>query len=434
MNSVVARLLSLLLVAFLAVYTGYQAYRYFYSPYRTERAISYHVTDSVRMKALVLREEAALPFHGGGVLSLLARDGEKVNDRSLLGYVYASEEQAQYMNRVAELEQEIRRLEALGTPEALMHLNVGLLGNQISGQLVQLSQLSASGNAGLEQDMLGSLQELLNKRQLVTGQTQSFSGAIARLTQEKESLLARASGAYTQIVSPGAGYFSRYTDGHEATLTPALLEELNNSQLAALISGSYPQSTNTLGKLVTSHNWYLAALLPKREAAKFIPGNVVTLALATKSLTPIPAVVWEVGQAENDLCRVVLRCDIISADLLTMRNPTLKVNFKQYSGLRVSNQAIRIVDGQTGVYVKTGYDIQFRPVRVIYEEAGYVICSNEPLEVLQDGQPYTPPDELQMQEEDALQEEETSDRPKGLNLLDEVIIGGVGLYDGKPLT
>ena len=69
----------------------------------------------------------------------------------------------------------------------------------------------------------------------------------------------------------------------------------------------------------------------------------------------------------------------------------------------VSDSAVRLVDGQVGVYVSSGYDIRFRPIEVLYQGDGYQIC-REDLTV-----------------------------ENGLKMFDQVIVKGTDLYDGKPL-
>ena len=80
------------------------------------------------------------------------------------------------------------------------------------------------------------------------------------------------------------------------------------------------------------------------------------------------------------------------------------VKFKSISGLRVSSSAIRFEGIQKGVYIIRGEKLAFRPVDVLYEGAGFVVC--------REANPEAEPDCLQQ--------------------YDDVVIEGAQLYDGKP--
>lgn len=78
----------------------------------------------------------------------------------------------------------------------------------------------------------------------------------------------------------------------------------------------------------------------------------------------------------------------------------MRIILKEYSGLVVNTEAVRIVDDVKGVYVDNGYMIKFKPIEVIYTGDGYMLCK-------------------------------VSEDKSGLVLYDEVVIGGRNLYDGK---
>ena len=87
----------------------------------------------------------------------------------------------------------------------------------------------------------------------------------------------------------------------------------------------------------------------------------------------------------------------MNGELSLIRTQPLTIIVSSSEGLYVPNDARRIVDDQIGVFVKTGNAIKFKPIEVIYNGTGFVICKK-------DGE---------------------------LRLYDEVIVKGNDLYDGK---
>ena len=108
-----------------------------------------------------------------------------------------------------------------------------------------------------------------------------------------------------------------------------------------------------------------------------------------------------------NLPRVWLPCAKVSDDCQTAymphRTANVKISFRNYKGLRISQKALRILDGEKGVYVKSGYSVKFKKVDILYTGLDYYLCQ------IQYG---------------------SSDQ---LSLFDEVIVEGTDLYDGKPI-
>ena len=77
---------------------------------------------------------------------------------------------------------------------------------------------------------------------------------------------------------------------------------------------------------------------------------------------------------------------------------------KEYDGLKVSKNALRVVDSKRGVYVLTGMQVKFVEVNVLFSNDSYMIC------------------------------EKQSADDSVLRLYDEVIVKGKNLYDGKIIS
>ena len=92
----------------------------------------------------------------------------------------------------------------------------------------------------------------------------------------------------------------------------------------------------------------------------------------------------------------------MNGNIAVTRNAKMTVVTESYSGIRISNKAIRVVNGQTGVYIIQGSIVKFRPVEIIYTTETFSLCKRD---------------------ENNLSE--------AIRLYDEVIEKGKNLYDGK---
>ena len=86
------------------------------------------------------------------------------------------------------------------------------------------------------------------------------------------------------------------------------------------------------------------------------------------------------------------------------RTEEIEIRLKSYKGLRVPKEAVREVDGVTGVYTLVSQKIEFRPIEVLYTGDTYVVAKYD------------------------------SGDDDGLRLYDQVITEGKDLYDGKVYT
>ena len=400
MNSFTGKLATFVLVLFLMVYAGYQAYRYLYSPYKTEVAYEFEVFDTIKVHGLVLRDEQVIPAAVTGTLAYQVEEAEKVTADTVIANVYDDSEQARIYHQLGQKDREISLLEEIQDPGSRIFTNTEMLTGQITELAGTLVDAVALGNAETAYDIREQLFININKKQLAVKIVDSFDSRIEELNQEKAALTRSYYGEARPLYAPDQGYFSRYTDGQEDYYTLDRLSQLTAAEIKNA-TDTGPVS-GALGKLVATHNWYYVAVVNPIEAEKFVPGTTIYVTFATQNLYDIPMVVSNVRE-DGSQNIVTLKSDYVSPGVLALRTATAQINFKRYKGLRVSDSAIRMVDGVTGVYIMTGYDIRFRPVEIIYDGPGYKLCRTS----------YT--------------------GSATLNLFDQVIVKGTDLYDGKTI-
>lgn len=97
------------------------------------------------------------------------------------------------------------------------------------------------------------------------------------------------------------------------------------------------------------------------------------------------------------------------------RRQTIELSTANHEGIRVSNSAIRIKDGQTGVYAIVGSKIVFKKTEVLYNYGSYSICA-------------IPVNPAYPTRHDIAYSSKTE-----LSLHDSVVIDGDEIYDGMRL-
>ncbi|MEG1773340.1 MAG: HlyD family efflux transporter periplasmic adaptor subunit [Oscillospiraceae bacterium] len=403
MNARGARIaLTTLLALFAASYSIYVAVRFFYSPYQTETAFEYTVSDSYRAKAVAVREEKVLSDSRTGVLSYTCEDSEVVIPGTVIAEVYSDPADLRWQNLAEQAEREIELLSDAQSGSSQYWGN-----DRLNAQINDAVGGTVSGAAKKDLSMLGEqrekLQLLLGRKQILTGREQDFSERIAYLTSQREYAVSQITQTHDEITAPVGGYFCSSLDGYETQLTSTDFSAVSVENYRRAATGAMkPVELSGVGKVQLGHHWYLVMVVPQAESARFVDKTKVTLDFEVGGCREIPASVYQVIDDGSGEVAVVFQCNRVNGPLINLRQATVNVRFKSYSGLKINPGAIRF-DGQTeGVYVIQGGRITFKEVTRLYTDTDFVLCEYN-----------------ELAGNDALK------------LFDEVIVEGVDLYDGK---
>ena len=402
MKSGMIRLVSVLLLAFLVVYGGWQVYRFVFAGYKTETAAGFEVARSITTRGILVRTEERMDKNITGVVHYLAPEGSKFVSSTPLAEVYSSQEEADDAARRSRLAKErdlIRGIrESTNTDQTQ---DLGILSGDISAALTRLTRSACYQDPEPAEELRMTLTEKFTRSQMITGTVTADS-----LKAREDELEAQTPAilSSSQVYGSGVGYFSRFVDNNEKVFIPAMLDDLDSGTIGELLSREYPYDDGAFGKKVTDFRWYYATTVSIEEAAMFSPGVQVTMTFSGGSGASVTGTVDRVTEEpENQCAVVVIRSDEINSDTISRRTATVKVGFSNYQGVRFSKKALRIVNNQKGVYIKSGYEVQFRLVDIVYTGKDFYLSRME------------------------------YNSSTYLNMFDEVIVEGTDLYDGKPL-
>ena len=162
------------------------------------------------------------------------------------------------------------------------------------------------------------------------------------------------------------------------------------------------QPSAAAGKVVGGYEWYFACVVSDTYYNALAVGNSLSLKMNFVSEDEVPVTVAACNKDNDGNLAVVFRCAYMSEELSDIRTETAQLLLVRHTGLRVPKRAIVINDEmQAGVYIRSGNVAAFRKINQLFSEpADYVIC-------------------------------EAMDKSGYLQLYDDIIVSGKGLYDGK---
>lgn len=370
-----------------------------YKPVTAESAVFYTANNGFKITGVIIRNEILVENTQSGVLHFMIDDGERVAKNGVVANIYQSESASITLSQIESVQNKINDINDILSYNDLDAANLELINKRVSDNLNGLVLSSAYGNFGDVPKSSESLLFSINRRQAAMGDTSSFSAELSALQSQLDTLNGSLTGIKGQITATESGYFLSKTDGYETVLKSDNLQIYTPEYL----DGLTPQNNSeaTVGKIVSDYEWYIAAKVSINDSHNYKAGETLKIYTSVKSSPVLPVTVKQINTSSDSSDAVIIfSCSEMNSELASLRSGPMTVVSKEYSGLKVSKKALRVVDSQKGVYIVKGMQAKFVPVEILYSNDSIMIC-------------------------------EKSDKDGSLRLYDQVIVKGRNLYDGK---
>lgn len=397
----IIQLVGIVLLASVSLYVVMQCFVIFHQSYKTETAIAYTMADSVTLDGVVSFD--AVPVEGSGNLGYLVQDGERVSNGTVLAEYYTDDSQGLLRERLDRLG---RTIDLLSKSQNSTGSDLSVLTNQtrqaLYNLLDKLDTAEYSGITDAENDFLLAQ----NRLQISTGQTGDFSQTISALQAEYDEINTQLSSLQT-ITATTNGYFSSTEAAPLIVTDRQALDNASPAELQQMLNDGFPAAdTNRAGQIATGFSWRFYAVCDLQTAARFDGITSVNISVPGKQNTPLAATLVEITPSEEEgIAKLVFECQTINAEILSFGQETAQIDIKTYKGIRIDKEALHIVDGAYGVYVKYGNLQRFLKIKILYEDENYILVPS-------DGAIGT---------------------DNEVRLYDEIIVQGTNLQDGKLL-
>lgn len=391
----------LLSLALVSVYIIVQCFVIFRRSYKTETAIKYTLAESITIDGVVAFD--SVDVAGSGDLGYLVQDGERVTNGTVVAEVYTDDSQGLQRERLDRLE---RTITLLTKSQNSTGSDLSVLTNQTKQALYNLlDKINTAQYSGIT-DAEDTFLLAQNRLQVSTGQTAGFADTIAALQVEYDSIKAQLDALQT-ITATTNGYFSSTAASPAIAADRQALDDADPATLQKMLADGFPAAaTDRAGQITTGFSWKFYAVCDLDTAARFDNISSVKISVPGKQNTPLSATVEEVTlDKDNGIAKIVLQCQTINAEVLSFGQETAQIDLKTYEGIRIDKEALHIVDGQRGVYVKYGNLQRFLKITTLYENDSYIL-------IPENGKIGT---------------------DNEVRLYDEIIVQGTNLQDGKLL-
>ena len=352
-----------ILLAAIAAYFGYNVVSSLYAPLMTATVTPYEAGAGYYASGFVVREEELL-YSQYGTTVLNCAEGAHVAANDTVATGYRSEDAKTRQTRIDELSGQIEQLQYAWSAVSSVY-DQAALDADIAGDLAQLSRYLALRDMNSVSDLSPELKGLILRRTGSDSDSGSLQARISTLQAELETLEAQSAGDTSAILAGKAGTFSAAVDGYESVLTPERLMEMTVAEFESV----QPDETdaNAIGRLVTSATWYYACVVPASELSGVEEGDRATLTFARDYYQPVTMRVARLDGNEAGSRLLVLSSDRALQNVTLLRQQSAEIVFTSYSGLRVPKSAVRVENGQTGVYILEGTLAKWKPITILHD-------------------------------------------------------------------
>lgn len=423
----------------LALVIGLIGYKNFEDRLITQTVYEMEAYEGIGTKILFVRNEKPLDSSTGKNLVFVASQADKLakGDKYALSFEN-SDEALKYFEK-ERLKKELERYKTLNNSSKVGAIKVATAERVVDESFIDLLiDFNNHDNSLLDSRIDDFRDKLIFFQNSISNEKKDFSSKIETINSEIASLDRSGIPKYSYFTD-SAGYFSRYSDGHENLVNFENVNQLTCTEFERLISDIDSKPSSDKGKIVSDYTYYALAVLENKDLLRMklpIEGedlslNGFELAFGQNDSYRVDAEVVAINSCGNKGL-VVFKCKGLNESVIDLRLEDSTICFNQQTGLKVSKEALRFDDDNNpGVYIKSLNVIKFVKINILGEFKDQLIVSKY-TPVKKDKNDKTTEATVDIATTDG--ETETSAEKKSeriLEIYDEVVIDGKGLYARK---
>ncbi len=399
-------------------YFGYHIWHPFTKEIETVFATQASYQESIETQGYIFRTETLLSGASSSQSVVPdVKEGEHIRKGGNVAKIYSGFA-PDTVSRIAEIEEQIEMLRRYGTEGSVSLKDTESIENDIFQALADMREFSDKGNAGGAAALRQNLVAYVGERAVLTGSYSGIESEISSLESEKQSLMANLGSLMGSVSTPISGYYYSETDGYETVFLAEELADMTLTELREVLA--YPPAEGSAaGKTVTQSRWYLVCMVDESEKNTYKVGSSCTVKFKNTE-TSLEMTVNSVLY-DKEGAAIILTSNRMPQEFDFYRIQDVELVKQEYTGIQVPVEAVRMVDGEIGVYILDVTTVSFRKIDILYTtDDSYIVSATlrEEEEALENG--------------DGEETEETKGTETlPLRVHDSIIIEGKGLYEGR---
>ena len=392
-----------------AGYVLFQFVRQNVDPYETEMAEKISLREDYHSTANIFMDERYVRANTNGSVKYLIGDGERVGKNDALCDIYVNDVLAEDIITEQRYTDKLNTYKRSNSVVVSAANDLEFFDTLIHGDYMSLLASLNSGDYTEAGSFANETLIDMNKRLLVSGKVDSYDDKITEYTLKINELKARAETPDEVVSSETSGYFFSETDGYEEIFLPELLDVLtieDHRALMKLPAGSVPEKT--VGKISTDYGWYYTCEVSAELSATLTIDKYYDVCFDVNDGRSVRSLLKKkIEQPKFDVAVLIFRVTGFPVDFNYKRNQSITLTASQIEGVKVPTEAVRAIDGKTGVYVIENNTILFKQLDVLYSNNSYYIS--------------------------AIKSNDDENFESYVDIGDRIIISGKDIYEGKKI-
>lgn len=450
LKRVLLRVAATLLGVLVIFYIGYQIWHKVTASVKYEPATPFTYTVKTTGEGYVVRSEKVIASPGEGSVVPSVDSGTKISAGSIVANLYSSTG-FDARQKLADIDAQLSVL-SLSANDYLTNRDVSKLDVETYDIIAEIRRNVEQGKYTEAVSHEQNLLTIVARRNAAAGNATDVSSQIAELKQKRNEITEQLGTLVSSVVTPSSGWYYSETDGYETVFTPEKLVNATYSEFKEVVSTAPASTQKDAGKTVTSSTWRFICELSRESLDTKEIGKEYTIYFPHNRGIKVPMTLERISRS-GDVGIAIFKSDKMPDGFDFIRMQSYELLENEYTGFRIPKSAVRIVDGQMGVYVLTGEVVHFRLIEIITEyENTYIVemDHSEPIEEETSGpsdadtgevaqSPEWSPGgskdtETEKESESSTDTTEPASNYKWLGLNENVITSGKGLSDGRIIT
>ncbi|HYE80617.1 MAG TPA: HlyD family efflux transporter periplasmic adaptor subunit [Clostridia bacterium] len=341
------------------------------------------IENTIRTKALIVRNESTVALPAGVEISYKVNEGDKVSfGKKILEIVKGNKADDDIAIKIQQLDQRIKEVKQSDINNNFFSQDKEKIESQINEKVAELKNIAKTGDYEKLDTVKDDLTANLYKKSLVYGSGSFFGKNLEQLEKEKLTLEGIYNNSIDDIYAPISGVVSYSIDGYEQILSPLNIKAFKLGSIKEIFETLDEKKQDeaeaaSIGiKLVDNFEWYTCSMISEEQARGMKIGKKIKLRFTEFENTQINGEVYEVSQPEGGTCLVIMKITEHINGFYKKRLVEMDIIEDYNEGFTVPKKAIVVKDNIKGVYVIKSGMVKFVPVAVMVEDVETCLVRN----------------------------------------------------------
>ena len=339
------------------------------------------IEELIQTEGYIFRSQEVINSPSGGFFQAEAEEGQRVSEGTVVAYVYQSNVDPAVTAQIKDIRTQIESIEKNETDNDVYANTATRVEQRIATVAAGLGTERIKNDMSAIAYKKAEINKLIDKKRAITGERPSNEEMLAALNEELATLEMGIDSEKTPLTAPAGGVFSSRIDGMEDSLSmdkldgvsPAYIEELDKKKVNYSAS---VQEGQPVCKVVDNYTWCYVANVDEKAARELNIGQSVRLRFYDITDSAVYGLIKSISGAEKGKVTLTISTNRYVESIYSTSRTAAEVLTASYEGIKVPAESLRVLDGQTGVYVIRLDVAHFVPVDLKFKNDDWAIISS----------------------------------------------------------